>query len=456
MSAALFFAQLAWVDGSWARNVVLEVDGAGRFSAVLSGQMPPAGATLLAGPILPSLVDAHSHAFQRAFAGLAEQRDAARDDFWSWRDRMYGVALRMNAEQLRAVAAQLYLELLQGGYTQVCEFHYLQHQPDGAPYADELTLSWSLADAAESLGIGLTILPVLYAHAGFDQQPLRPDQRRFATNARWVWAASERINAAGRSLLSAGLAIHSLRGASASDITQLQSLAEGQDLPIHIHISEQVREVEDCVAARGERPIAWLCSHAHLDRRWHLVHATHADINEITAVARTGASVVLCPGTEANLGDGDCDLPAWLGAQVPLSVGSDSQVTRSWVEELRWLEYGQRLRLQARNVAAFPPRETSTAARLFEACVEGSAAPAGLACWGLRPGARADWLVLDRRASGLLGLPDTALLSGLLFASQGTPVRDVFVAGRQIIREGRHPRQDQIMADFERCMHTLW
>lgn len=429
-AARPFFAELAWVDGRWQRDVLLDVDATGHWSQVLPGQACPPQAQRLSGPVLPSLVNAHSHAFQRAFAGLAERRDSEHDDFWSWRDRMYGVALRITPAQLKAIARQLYLELLQGGYTQVCEFHYLQHQPDGRRYEDELAMAWALAEAAEEVGIGLTLLPVLYAHAGFAQPALRPDQRRFATDANWVWQACQRINAAQRPLLNAGVALHSLRAAHAADIRALQALVGDTDLPIHIHISEQQAEVRDCLAATGQRPMQYLCNEFRPDARWQLVHATHSTPQEIEQVAASGAGIVICPGTEANLGDGLCDLPGWLAAAVPISLGSDSHVTRDWVQELRWLEYGQRLGLQRRNVAAQPQSQPSTAARLFEACRAGSAAPAGLQRWGLEPGARADFLVLDCRASGLLGLPDAALIDGLVFATQATSIAQVYVRGR--------------------------
>uniref|UniRef100_UPI00097CADD1 formimidoylglutamate deiminase n=1 Tax=Pelomonas sp. KK5 TaxID=1855730 RepID=UPI00097CADD1 len=377
MSHRVFWAEAAWVDGRWQRHVRLSVDAAGRWQRIEPGA-PADGSLLLAGPVIPSLVDTHSHAFQRAFAGLAERREGE-DDFWSWRDRMYGLALKLDPAQLRTIASQLYIELLKGGYTQVCEFHYLQHQPDGQPHAeDELAMSWALAEAAETAGLGLTLLPVLYARSGFGQPGLRPDQRRFATDAAWVDAAARRIEAARRPLLNAGVALHSLRAANPEDIRALCALVGERDLPIHIHIAEQQQEVRDCLAATGQRPIEWLCANAAPDRRWHLVHATHATRDEIAAVAAAGASVVICPGTEGNLGDGLIDLPGWLEAGVPVSIGSDSHVTRAWGEELRWLEYGQRLALQRRNVSADPARQqTSTAARLFEAARQGSAAPAG-------------------------------------------------------------------------------
>lgn len=452
-----FWAAHAWVDGRWQQEVRLGVGADGCWQAITAGASAD-GAQVLRGPVIPSLVDTHSHAFQRAFVGLAERREAA-DDFWSWRDRMYGLAGKLTPTQLRAIAAQLYLELLQGGYTHVCEFHYLQHQPDGSAYDDPLAMSWALADAAAEVGIGLTLLPVLYARAGFGLPGLRIDQRRFATDADWVWQASQRINAAGRPLLNAGVALHSLRAANSNDIGALQQLVGDADLPIHIHIAEQQQEVADCLAATGQRPLAWLCAQFQPDARWHLVHATHSMQAEIAQVAACGASIVICPGTEANLGDGLIDLPGWLnagGAGVPISIGSDSQVTRAWAEELRWLEYGQRLGLQRRNVAADPPAQPSTAARLFEAARAGSAAPAGFKRWGLQVGARADFLVLDASASGLRGLPVEHLMDGLIFASPGNALRDLFVSGTRVLADGQHARQSQIGADFEVVFRGLW
>jgi formimidoylglutamate deiminase len=347
-----YWAPAAWVDGGWQQSVVLETDANGHWSRVAAGVPAPHDAERLAGPVLPGLVDAHSHAFQRAFAGLAESRDGRTDqsdDFWSWRDRMYRVANAVTPESLRAIAAHLYVELLRGGYTQVCEFHYLQHQTDGTPYDDPLALSMALADAAGDAGIGLTLLPVLYERAGFTAPALRPDQRRFHAGAQDVWQRSQafnaRVAAAGRASLvplNAGLAIHSVRAAAADSIALLRQLASNFDGPIHVHVAEQRAELRDCVAATGQTPVAWLAAQGWLDSRWQLVHATHVDAGEIAATAASGAGVVICPGTEGNLGDGFTDVPAWLAADVDLAIGSDSNVTRSWREELRWMEYGQR------------------------------------------------------------------------------------------------------------------
>jgi formimidoylglutamate deiminase len=455
-----FWAAQAWVDGDWQQGVLLRVDGTGHWSEIRPGvAVPPPNATVLAGPVLPGLINAHSHAFQRAFAGLAERLAekpaGGADDFWSWRDRMYGVALRIDAQQLRAIAAQLYVELLQGGYTQVCEFHYLQHAPDGSAYDDPATLSWALADAAADAGIGLTVLPVLYERAGFAEPALRHDQRRFRSTPQSVHALQAAIRAARRPLVNAGVAIHSLRAASAASIGQLLEYVGSDDMPIHIHVAEQVREVEECVEAMGARTIEWLCRELEVNSRWQLVHATHATAPEIDAVAASGAGIVLCPTTEANLGDGIADLQRWLDGGVPIALGSDSQVSRRWVEEMRWLEYGQRLLHRRRNVSA-TAQQPSTAGRLLDRLLASHGRSAGFSRWGLVAGARADALVVDVAASGLQGVPPSHCLDALVFATDGRVFREVYVAGRKVISDGRPVAQSDIERRFSDAMTSLW
>ncbi len=436
MTPPTFWAPQAWIAGRWCASVVMTAGADGHWVSITPGQPAPAGATLLSGPVLPGLVNAHSHAFQRAFAGLAERRSSAQDDFWSWRDRMYGVALRIDADMLRDVATQLYGELLAGGYTQVCEFHYLHHGTDGSAYTDPLTMSRALVQAAADAGIGLTLLPVLYERAGFTQATLRPDQRRFATTVNGVLAMRDGIRALGLPLVSAGVAIHSLRAAAPESIHELAKRLRSDAGPVHIHIAEQSGEVEDCLSATGARPIEWLARALPLDARWQLVHATHALPAEIDAVARSGAGVVLCPSTEANLGDGLCDLPRWLASSTPLSIGSDSQISRSAAAELRWLDYGQRLVLRQRNIAARPDIGIdATAARLFGRTLAGGAAAAGFERWGLVPGARADLLVVNADAPGLLGLPASHTLDGLVFATDAPAFSEVWVAGRRVLAD---------------------
>jgi formimidoylglutamate deiminase len=442
---SLLWAPHAWVRGAWQADVLLRIGSDGRWADVTCGVPAPSDATVLPGPALPGLVDAHSHAFQRAFVGLAERRTGDHDDFWSWRDRMYGVALRLSPALLKAIAAQLYTELLQGGYTQVCEFHYVHHAEDGRPYADPLAMSRALAEAAAEAGIGLTLLPVLYERAGFAQPALRPDQRRFATDVASVLSLRAGVRALGLPQVSAGVAVHSLRAATPESLRELARRCADDPAPVHIHIAEQTGEVDDCLAATGARPIEWLAREMPLDARWHLVHATHAEPGEIDAVSRSGAGVVICPSTEANLGDGLADLPRWMAGGAPLSVGSDSQMARAWPEELRWLEYGQRLLLRRRTVAAAEP-----AAALFERLLAGGATAAGLGPWGLQAGARADLLVLDARAPGLLGVPATHALDALIFATDAPAFRETWVAGRRI------QAAPQIADRFAAAMETLW
>ena len=458
MNDKLLWAPQAWVDGKWQTGVCLCIGATGAWTDVTSSvYAPPAGASVLPGPALPGLVNAHSHAFQRAFAGLSERRETDSDDFWTWRDRMYGVALRITSDEMRAVAAQLYVELLKGGYTQVCEFHYLHHAEDGRAYDDPAELSWALADASADADIGLTLLPVLYERAGFTQPALRDDQRRFGSTPALVHNIYRAAKSSGRALLNTGVAIHSLRAASSHAITELLRMMRTEDVPIHIHVAEQIQEVDDCLAATGMRPIELLCRQFQPDERWQLVHATHASAGEIESVARSGAGIVICPSTEGNLGDGLIDLPAWLAANVPMAIGSDSHVSRSWAEELRWLEYGQRLKLGRRNVAAAPASgQPSTAARLFNAALDGGKRAAGASHWGFTKGARADAVVLDTRAAGLLGVPASHTLDALVFAGNEPAAREVYVAGNRVLAEGKHLEENRIAARFGEVMASLW
>jgi formimidoylglutamate deiminase len=351
----------------------------------------------------------------------------------------------------------LYLEMLQGGYTQVCEFHYLHHSDSGAPYDVPERMAWAVADAASDAGLGITLLPVLYERAGFAQPKLREDQRRFAGTPDFIAGLQRTAQSSGRALLNAGVSIHSLRAAAPESITQLLQAVGDTDMPIHIHIAEQMQEVRDSLAHSGQRPIAWLADKVAIDKRWQLVHATHAEDSEIEAVAKHGAGVVICPSTEGNLGDGLTNLPLWLEQGVPMAIGSDSHVCRQWHEELRWLEYGQRLNLQRRNVSAKPAQaEGATAARLFDAAQSAGGQAAGQSNWGLNKGARADMLVLDTQASGLLGVPDSHVLDAVVFACDKAPIRDVYVAGRQVLADGKHAQQATIATQFTQAMQSLW
>lgn len=435
-SATRYFAAQAWVAGGWARDVLLTVAPDGLWAGV-QADCPVAqrgGAQLLAGPVLPGLVNAHSHAFQRAIAGLTERSAEGEDDFWRWRDRMYAAALRISPQQLEAIAAFLYAELLQAGYTQVCEFHYLHNDVHGRPYAQPAEMALALVRAAQRVGIGLTLLPTLYMRSGFGAKGLREDQRRFAGTPDTVLRIAQAAMAAAAApgLVTAGVALHSLRAVDAAALAQTAAAAAQARMPVHIHIAEQRREVEDCLEEHGRRPVEWLLEHAPVDSRWNLVHATQATRDELSALRARGASIVLCPSTEANLGDGVFELPDWMGASGRWSIGSDSHVTRSWQEELRLLEYSQRLVLRQRNVAARAAVSESTAAALFQGALEGGTAAAGLPLGGLAPGQRADFMVLDTNSPALLGVPTDHLLDALVFSSPDARFTEVYVAGRRV------------------------
>jgi formimidoylglutamate deiminase len=450
---ARYFAPLAWVDGAWAEDVVLGVGPDGKWTEVLCGAPDEArrGTQPLEGPVMPGLVNGHSHAFQRAIAGLTERSDGANDDFWSWRDRMYSAANRITPSQLEAIAAFLYAELLAAGYTQVCEFHYLHNTPAGSAYADPAEMSLALVRAARRAGIGLTLLPTLYMRSGFAATGLRADQQRFASTPQSVLAIARlvREHAGGDGLVTAGIALHSLRAVDESALLEVAG-ASG-DVPLHVHIAEQQLEVDDCVARHGRRPVEWLLESAPVDARWNLVHATQCTPAELEGVRRQGASIVVCPSTEANLGDGVFDLSGWLGQGGRWSIGSDSHVTRSWQEELRLLEYSQRLALRQRNVAARSAPHGSSGAALFQGALEGGSAAAGLPLAGLVPGQRADFLVVDSQSPALLGVPQRDLLDAMVFSSPDARMAQVFVAGRLAA-----PATGQVRADFVSAMRALW
>ena len=457
--ATQFLAPQAWVQGAWAYEVLLEVaaDGTWRTVQPNATAQQQATATRLHGPVLPGVVNAHSHAFQRAIAGLTERRSngaGAADDFWSWRDRMYSAANRITPEQLEAIASQLYAELLAGGYTQVCEFHYLHNTQDGAPYANPAEMSLALVRAAQRTGMGLTLLPTLYMRAGFTATGLREDQRRFASTpdgiARVVEAVQAHTQADAKSdaRINVGVAIHSLRAVSPPALMELAAYAKSGGLPVHIHIAEQTQEVDDCLTHTGQRPIEWLLSHVDVDTHWNLVHATHTTATELEGVQSRGASIVICPATEANLGDGVFDLPGYAALQGTWSIGSDSHVTRRWSEELRMLEYSQRLTQRKRNVAAQTMGYLSSAPAMFEAAMGGGLNATGLALGGLRVGQRADFAVLDPQSPSLLGIPADHVLDALVFSSPDARFGSVYVAGRPA-----HLHND---TGFASAMHAWW
>ena len=448
-----YHAPAAWINGAWHADVLLGVGEDGAWSEVTSGASAEMrhGAQRLQGPVLPGLVNGHSHAFQRAIAGLTERSASAQDDFWSWRDRMYSVANRISPQQLEAIAAFLYAELLGAGYTHVCEFHYLHNAPDGQAYADPAEMALALVRAARRTGIGLTLLPTLYMRSGFAAQGLREDQQRFASTPESVLAIAGEVRrqAGNDGRIAAGVALHSLRAVDEAALLEVARAAAA--MPVHIHVAEQQLEVDDCVARHGRGPVEWLLDRIPVNERWNLVHATQCTPAELEGVRHKGAAIVLCPSTEANLGDGVFDLARWMGQSGNWSIGSDSHVTRRWQEELRLLEYSQRLTLRQRNVAARSALCESSAAALFQGAVEGGTAAAGLPLGGLAPGQRADFLVIDTQSPALLGVPASHLLDALVFSSPDAAFSEVFVAGQRVL-----PPEPAIRAPFVRAMNELW
>ena len=439
------FAADALLPTGWARNVLIEWDGAGRIAQVAPGATAPAGVPTAAGPVIPGMPNLHSHAFQRAFAGLTEYRGQAEDSFWSWRNLMYRFAQRITPESLEAIATWLYIEMLEAGYTSVCEFHYVHHDTDGRPYADDATLSQALLRAARTAGIAITLLPVLYQTSGFGAKPPRADQARFIRSTDNMLSLLERLAPAAQAQGAVlGLAPHSLRAVPPDSLAAaVQGLtALNPQAPIHIHIAEQTQEVDDCIAWSGQRPVQWLLNHAPVDERWCLVHATHMTPDEYAGAARTGAVAGICPTTEANLGDGIFDMPLWLQHGGRWGVGSDSHACVNAAEELLMLEYGQRLSRRQRNVLASSSQPEVATAMTLQA-VQGGAQASGRwgagAAAGIAVGQSADWVVLDAQHVALRGLPAPAMLSAHVFASHRTSAIDsVWVGGACRVEQGRH------------------
>ncbi|MEZ5462345.1 formimidoylglutamate deiminase [Dokdonella sp.] len=474
MSSRVFQAGNAWLQNGWQPDVRIEIDTGRYLTGALLDVTPASGNNneSLGRWVVPGMPNLHSHAFQRAMAGLAEHRGDPADSFWTWREVMYGFAGMVGPDELRVIATQLYVEMLKAGYTQVCEFHYLHHQPDGRPYADPAAMSLALVDAAQEAGIGLTLLPTLYMTGGFDGRALVERQRRFAHDVDGFLRLVERLRMLESSHLRIGIALHSLRAvpedamnAVLAGIAKLPPSRSGTPnamMPIHIHIAEQIGEVQDCLAVRNARPVEWLLDHANVDARWCLVHATHVDRIEVEKLAATHAVAGLCPTTEANLGDGLFPLRDWLDKGGSIGIGSDSHISVSPVEEMRWLEYGQRLLTRHRNISA-NATQPSTGAVLFEACLAGGARASGMPIGLLEGGDaslpsvghRADLLVLDDHSPLLAGRSPSNVLDTWIFAGNSNLVRDVMVNGEWVVRDFRHRDEARIAARYRAVIARL-
>ncbi|RUX32698.1 formimidoylglutamate deiminase [Mesorhizobium sp. M7A.F.Ca.US.011.01.1.1] len=447
---AAIFAEQALLPNGWRDNVRITL-AEGRITAVQPGAPATADDERHA-ILLPGMPNLHSHAFQRGMAGLAELRGPSADSFWSWREVMYRFALSMTPDQVEAVAAQLYVEMLEAGFSRVGEFHYLHHDRDGKPYANLAEMAERIVAAANETGIGLTLLPVFYAHSSFGGAVPNEGQRRFINDvnrfSRLVEKCRESVRALSQAVV--GVAPHSLRAATPEELIEVTALAP--DGPIHIHIAEQVKEVEDCLAWSGARPVEFLLGHAKVDKRWCLIHATHMTDAETVGMARSGAIAGLCPITEANLGDGTFAAPLFREHGGRYGVGSDSNVLIGLPDELRQLEYSQRLAHRARNVLAVAGGSTGRA--LFDAALDGGSVALGAGASAIAAGASADLVSLDPKNPSLAGKTGDAILDAWIFAN-GSKVDCVWVHGLKQVSGGRHAKREAIAERFRNVMRAL-
>ena len=448
----MIFAKQAKLSTGWASNVrVTHADG--RITDIAPNQTPDAHDTCV-DTLLPALANLHSHSFQRAMAGMTEYRMAGKDSFWTWRDLMYRFTANLTPEHIEAIAAFVFLEMQEAGYASVGEFHYLHHQAGGTPYADLGELSGRIAAAAATTGIGLTHLPVLYTYGGAGQAPLQDGQARFGNSV-------DRFNdlvAKARDVVAhlpadcrVGIAPHSLRATSPDDLKAV--LAAHTAGPVHIHIAEQPKEVADISAWLGARPVDWLLANAEVTTNWSLIHATHMTADETLKMAKSGAVAGLCPVTEANLGDGPFNGPSYLEAGGAFGVGSDSNVLISLTEELRTLEYSQRLRDVARNVMVVG--EGSVGDTIYTGAAKGGAQALGRGAGEIAVGELADVVAIDSAAPSMCALRQDQILDGLVFAAKDDVVTDVWSAGRHAVQSGRHVKRDDIVAAYKLAMQSL-
>ncbi|MBB2206056.1 formimidoylglutamate deiminase [Gluconacetobacter takamatsuzukensis] len=447
------FATQAFLPEGWRENVRLEC-ASGVFTRVQPDAKPQPG-DHRADIVLPPLPSLHSHAFQRAMAGLTETRRDPADSFWTWREQMYALAARIAPDGMRAIAAQLYMEMLKAGITQVAEFHYLHRAPDGTAYDCPAEMARSVIDGAGEAGIGITMLPTLYRHAGFGRV-LAPEQKRFESAPDFIAGMMADIAATYRDngLVDVGVGLHSLRAANREDILEMLALTP-ERAPVHIHIAEQQREVADCLDFLGRRPVAWLLDEIPVDEHWCLVHATHLDAEETRRLAASGAVAGLCPVTEANLGDGLFPLEDFIDYGGRFGIGTDSNVLPSANEELRLLEYGQRLALQKR-CRALPGEAMGSVGRyLYDASLKGGTQACGHGGGALAIGLRADLCVVNEEALSLPDLQGDTVLDSLIFARATFPANDVLCGGEWVVRDGRHIHENRIAAAFLSAIRHL-
>ena len=440
------YASEALLPSGWQRDVLLDIDDAGTIKAVRNGKQ--GDAENAGGPLLPGMANVHSHAFQRAMAGLTERMGSPEDSFWTWREVMYGFLKTLGPEDVEAIAAQLYVENLKNGYTTIGEFHYLHNAPDGKPYTNRNEMALAIVRAAQASGIALTLLPALYAYGDFGETPLRPAQKRFATQPVDVLRMVESLRSAAPGIR-LGVAPHSLRAVSPPMLKDLIAGLDAIDAtaPIHIHVAEQIKEVNDCLAWSDSRPVQWLLDHMPLGPRWCLVHATHVASVEAEHLAASQVTAGLCPTTEGNLGDGIFPFFRFREKQGHYAIGGDSHVSQSPVEELRWLEYGQRLALRRRNIAA-SEAAPSVGSNLWREAAAGGAQALAQPAGAIATGRRADLVALDGDHLNLADRHAEGISDAFLFCGNERLVKHVMVGGRWLVRDGHHAAETAIAERF--------
>ncbi|HUR43985.1 MAG TPA: formimidoylglutamate deiminase [Aestuariivirga sp.] len=450
-STNLHFSSALTSEG-WRDNVTVELDSKGNVTTVTLGSK---SGEHVQGVAIPAMPNAHCHVHHRFMLGLAERAGPGADSFWTWREAMYGFALRLSPEDLEAVAAQLYVEMLKSGFSVVGEFQYLHHQPDGTPYDEPAELSLRCLSAAEKAGIAITMLPTLYSFGGFGGQPPVAGQRRFINGADRYLEIYRTLHSAcaHHPLRRLGISPHSYRAVTAD---LLKTVIGGIDpaSPIHIHVAEQTKEVDDCLAWCGKRPVELMLDSFDVSKRWCAIHATHMTEAETQRLAQSGAIAGLCPTTEANLGDGIFPADRFLKAKGAIAIGSDSNISVSPAEDLRMLEYSQRLRDRTRNALAAGPGQ-STGRSLFDAALRGGATAMVQPVGAIAPGYRADIAVLDDEHPSLIGRSGDNLLDTWIFSAGNQSVKDIFVGGRHVVKDRHHFAEDKISRDFRSAVKRL-
>lgn len=450
------YAEKILIGSEWRSDVSLSIASNGKISGIEVGQDPKA--ERLNGIVIPGMVNCHSHAFQRALAGFSEFSGSTNNSFWSWRDIMYRFVAKITPEDAYVVAKLVYIEMLKAGYTSVGEFHYLHHQANGKPYENPAEMSQQLIEAASSVGIAITYLPVLYSYSNFGEMPAKHSQTRFVHSTETYLRLVEKIQQqySQNANFSLGIAPHSLRAVSGSQLRKVIPAIQmlNPDAPIHLHIAEQMQEVRDCQAHCGARPVDWLFDNFEVDSHWCLVHATHITELELTRVAQSGAVIGLCPTTEANLGDGIFPAQEFIDQGGRFAIGSDSHIAINVAEELRLLEYGQRLSKHQRAILTQQDCKSVGQFLYSKACQDGADAIAqnvGV----IEIGKRADLVVLDAEKPSLYCKQDSFVLDAAIFASSQLPVKDVFVAGRRIVEAGFHPDEEAASKEYKKVLMRL-